>query len=119
LNQQPKTIYFIKKNHLTELVFNGFHFDILHQNYQSIIDNKQKQNNEIKNGEKVVSPMFGKVVNIQVQEDMQVKEGQTLMILEAMKMENNILAAHDTIIKNIKVKVGEQVEDGQILIETY
>jgi biotin carboxyl carrier protein len=50
---------------------------------------------------------------------MQVKEGQTLMILEAMKMENNILAAHDTIIKNIKVKVGEQVEDGQILIETY
>jgi 3-methylcrotonyl-CoA carboxylase alpha subunit len=119
LNQQQKTIYFIKKKHLTELNFNGFHFDILHENYQSIIDNKQKQNNEIRNGEKVVSPMFGKVVNIQVQEDMQVKEGETLMILEAMKMENNILAAHDTIIKNIKVKVGEQVEDGQILIETY
>jgi biotin carboxyl carrier protein len=36
-----------------------------------------------------------------------------------MKMENNILADHDAVIKNVAVKEGEQVEDGQVLIEIY
>jgi biotin carboxyl carrier protein len=53
-----------------------------------------------------------------VNEEMSVKKGQTLMILEAMKMENSIQAPQDTIIKHIAVQEGDQVKDGQLLLET-
>lgn len=103
----------------TSIIIDGFNFRLSHENYEEIIANKKFKEGTTKNGEIITSPMFGKVVNINVKKDMKVNEGQTLMILEAMKMENNILADHDAIIKNIAVKEGQQVEDGQVLIEIY
>ena len=45
------------------------------------------------------------------------KEGDTLLILEAMKMENTITSPKDAIIKSITIKSGETVEKGQLMIE--
>lgn len=66
--------------------------------------------------EKVIAPMSGKVILIKVREGDIVKEGDILLIIEAMKMENEIRATRNGKIKEIKVKEGDKVEYGEILL---
>ncbi len=66
--------------------------------------------------EKVQAPMSGVIVKIEVRPGDTVKDSQTLIILEAMKMENEILAPHDCKIKEILVREGQQVEIDQPLL---
>ena len=65
----------------------------------------------------VTSPMPGKILRVLVKEGEQVKTGQGLVVLEAMKMENEIPAPKDGVVKKILVKEGETVNTGQPLIE--
>ena len=67
------------------------------------------------------TPMPGKVVKILVKENEPVEEGQTIAIVEAMKMENEIHAPIDGIVKKIFVKPGDQVnpDDALIRIEPH
>jgi pyruvate carboxylase subunit B len=65
----------------------------------------------------VTAPMPGKIIRILVKEGEQVKTGQGLLILEAMKMENEIPAPKDGVVKRILVKEGDTVDTGQALIE--
>ena len=62
------------------------------------------------------SPMPGLVVSIEVQSGDQVKSGQSLVIVEAMKMENELKAKFDAKIKEVKVKPGQTVEKDETLI---
>lgn len=64
----------------------------------------------------VTSPMAGAVKSILVQESDEVKEGQALVILEAMKMENQITAPTAGTVKSIDVKEGESVQEGHVLL---
>ena len=61
---------------------------------------------------KIVSPMPGKVIKINVKEGDEVKKGDTLLIVEAMKMENSITCPRDGKIEKVLAQVGETV-DGQ------
>ena len=61
----------------------------------------------------IVSPMPGKVIKINVTENQPVKKGDILLVVEAMKMENNIVSPKDGIIEKIQVKPGDMV-DGSI-----
>jgi biotin carboxyl carrier protein len=70
-----------------------------------------KQVKEIK------APMPGLVLSIQVTEGQELQEGDKLLILEAMKMENSLLLHGPGKIKKINVKPGQAVDKGQILIE--
>jgi biotin carboxyl carrier protein len=70
-----------------------------------------KQIKEIK------APMPGLVLEIAVTEGQQVQEGDKILILVAMKMENSILTSTDATIKRIAVSAGEAVEKGQVLVE--
>jgi len=63
------------------------------------------------------APMPGKVVNIVVEAGQEVAEGDTLLVLEAMKMENPIQATASAKIKSIEVNEGEAVEKGALLLE--
>lgn len=63
------------------------------------------------------SPMPGLVTGIKIQTGQAVEKGTPLLILEAMKMENVIVAPHPAVIKEIKVKAGQAVEKGAVLIE--
>ncbi|MDG1098582.1 MAG: biotin/lipoyl-binding protein [Bacteroidia bacterium] len=63
------------------------------------------------------SPMPGLVIKSSVKEGDEVKKGEPLMVLEAMKMENILKATADVTIDKINVKAGEAVEKGAILIE--
>lgn len=67
------------------------------------------------------SPMPGKVISILTREGELVKEGKPILIIEAMKMENTILATEDLIIEKIFVKVGDLVtpETRLIQIKSY
>jgi 3-methylcrotonyl-CoA carboxylase alpha subunit len=116
----PTTVYYsrIDKSQ-TDMHIHGHFFRIFNRDYEALTAQKKNIQKEYKNGEPIKSPMYGKVLDIQVKEDMVVKKGQTLAIVEAMKMENNILAPYETTIKHISIKEGEQVKDGQIIMETY
>lgn len=71
---------------------------------------------QIANSNEVCAPMPGIVVSIQVKEGASVKEGQTVLVMEAMKMENNIAASKSGKIKTIHVKANQEVSNGQLLI---
>lgn len=63
------------------------------------------------------SPMPGQVLRINVAQGQRVKPGDSLIVLEAMKMEQNISAAMDGVVAAILVKPGEIVAPGQMLVE--
>ncbi len=62
------------------------------------------------------SPLPGVIVDLKVREGDQVKAGQHLLVLEAMKMENNIDADRDGIIVELKVNKGDSVLEGDTLL---
>lgn len=64
----------------------------------------------------IKAPMPGLVLMVLVEEGAEVKKGDNLFVLEAMKMENIIKAPADVTVKTIKIKPGDKVEKGQILI---
>ena len=66
-------------------------------------------------GEPVKSPMPGNILRIEVSEGQQVKEGDVLMGLEAMKMENELVATKSGTIAQIAVSKGAVVETGAVL----
>ncbi|MBZ9689524.1 biotin/lipoyl-binding protein [Clostridium estertheticum] len=66
-------------------------------------------------GEKIECPMPGTVLKVNVNPGDNVKTGQVMFILEAMKMENEIMAPHDAKILEISVTSGASVNTGDIL----
>lgn len=67
-------------------------------------------------GVPVKAPLPGVVTAIKVAVGQQVKRGETVVVLEAMKMENNIAAEQDGTVTGIAVKAGESVLEGTVLI---
>jgi biotin carboxyl carrier protein len=67
-------------------------------------------------GEKVVAPMPGKIIEMKVRVGDRVKQGQALLIMEAMKMHNPILAAKEGTVAQLFVKVNDPVQSGQSLL---
>ena len=56
------------------------------------------------------APMPGKVIKVNVKAGEMIKRGTILLVVEAMKMENNIVALHDGKIEKVNVKEGERVD---------
>ena len=65
---------------------------------------------------KVDAPMPGNILDVKVSNGAAVKAGQVLVILEAMKMENEIVAPQDGTVASINVNKGDTVEAGQTII---
>jgi len=65
----------------------------------------------------VKSPMPGTVISFKVSQGQAVKRGDVLLILEAMKMENEIVAPADGTVKRLCVAAGAAVKAGEVLIE--
>ena len=64
----------------------------------------------------IKAPMYGIITSIEKKQGDSVKEGEILFILEAMKMENEILAPNKGKIKEIRVAVGENVQKNSVLV---
>ena len=65
----------------------------------------------------IKAPMPGLVVRVDVEEGQTVEAGETVAIIEAMKMENDLKAESDGIVSKVKVQAGEPVEKGAVLVE--
>ena len=66
--------------------------------------------------ELISCPMPGTIVSVNVKEGQTIKKGDVLLILEAMKMENEIMAPHDAVVAAIHVNKGDSVESGTPLV---
>ena len=67
-------------------------------------------------GGRLTAPMPGKVIDLRVQLGDRVEAGQTVLVLEAMKMEHPMLAHEDGVVSEVRVALGDQVESGALLL---
>ena len=67
-------------------------------------------------GMKVTCPLPGTIISLNVKEGDTVAAGQTLLVLEAMKMENNIDAERGGVVKQVLVQTGATVMEGDVLL---
>ena len=67
-------------------------------------------------GAVIQAPMPGKVLSVSVEPGASVAKGQTLLVLEAMKMEHALAAPRDGVIEAVSVTAGAQVNDGEVLV---
>ena len=67
--------------------------------------------------EKIIAPMPGKILDIMVEENADIKQGESVIILEAMKMQNEILASVSGKVTKVYVKQNESVMKDDLLIE--
>ncbi len=94
----------------------GSYREIPLHNDESLLHESLKGGGGLTGGDSLSSGMPGKIVDILVAEGDEVKADQPVLIMEAMKMENEMRASRDCVIKEIKVEKGQSVESGSVLI---
>ncbi|WP_066628841.1 acetyl/propionyl/methylcrotonyl-CoA carboxylase subunit alpha [Labilibacter marinus] len=107
--------YTVGKDGLFYIQYCGRKWAISDKPERSKRSNKDENNDFIK---RLEAPMPGRIIDILVKEGEQIKKGNPLLVLEAMKTENSINAWKDTTITKVNVNKGEQVSLNQLLIET-
>ncbi|MHB8125777.1 MAG: biotin/lipoyl-containing protein [Desulfitobacteriaceae bacterium] len=65
----------------------------------------------------ITSPMSGNITEVLVEVGEKVEESQAVMILEAMKMENEVVAEQSGTVEKILVKAGQAVKAGEVLVQ--
>jgi biotin carboxyl carrier protein len=87
------------------------------QNQQSALKQKNSKSQMKAGGLQISTNMPGKVVKVLVEQGAEVKIGQGIVIVEAMKMENELRAEQNGIVSEILCKAGDLVEGGKILVK--
>lgn len=87
--------------------------------YKTLLTEKYKNRKKWENPDprKIVSDIPGTVIKVHVKEGQKVKEGELMMVLEAMKMKNKIYFSMDGVVKKIYVKAEERVPKNHLMIE--
>ena len=67
----------------------------------------------------IVAPMPGMVLQVMVENNQEIKKGDAILVLEAMKMENILKAPGDGIVKKIHVIKGDKVEKNQVMVNLF
>ena len=113
-----EVVNFNRADKTAEIKINNQHCTISAKDQFDLLLEKMGLNNlSVGRISELKAPMPGMVLKVLVNEGMAVKKGDSLFILEAMKMENIIKASADVVIKSVKIKPGFKVEKGQVLIE--
>ena len=100
-----------KKNKVFEIVINNNHYKVqLKDSFDEALIRLGVEHQEVDKDKAVVSPMPGKVVEVFVGAGDSVDEGDSLIVLEAMKMENIIKATKSGEVKHVYASVGDSVE---------
>ncbi len=107
-----------EKNKSMELLLNGMRYHVqIADPLDQLLNSWGMQGKTQQQRQNVQAPMPGRVLRILVQEGQKVQSGDTVAILEAMKMENIIKCKHAGQVQRIAVREGAAVEKGQTLIE--
>lgn len=109
VNREEKTIDLLVNNHPYTVQLKDRYDDLLEKlGMSGAASNKLGD---------LKSPMPGMVLKVLVNEGDEVKKGDSLLVLEAMKMENMLKAQGNGLVKSIKVQPGNAVEKGALLIQ--
>jgi acetyl/propionyl-CoA carboxylase alpha subunit len=101
-----------------EIVINGHSYQLEAQDqFDLLLKELGMENLNASAINNLKAPMPGLVLSIEVEEGQEIKKGDPLVVLEAMKMENVLKAAQDATVKSISAKKGAAVEKNQMLIE--
>ncbi|MGB0885417.1 MAG: acetyl-CoA carboxylase biotin carboxyl carrier protein subunit [Chitinophagales bacterium] len=99
------------------IAINGNEYEIsLKDKFDLLLEDLGMSNMAVVKMKDIKAPMPGLVISIDVKPGDEIKKGDAILILEAMKMENVLKASGDGVIKEIKVKEGVAVEKNQILV---
>lgn len=101
------------KKYSANTLYNSFDVEIIDAESRYMNSRKGDENEE---QSFISTPMPGKVVKILVEEGQEVKAGETLIIVSAMKMESEYKVKRDRVIKDILVKEGDTIDGNQPLI---
>ena len=85
-------------------------------NDEMLLHRSFKPQDSASSKDKLISDMPGKVVKVLAQANKEVKKGEILLVIEAMKMENEIRATQNTTVKQIHVTLEENINRGDLLI---
>ncbi|HMQ11198.1 MAG TPA: biotin carboxylase N-terminal domain-containing protein [Oligoflexia bacterium] len=110
IGPDDKLIVLIKQKDWLHIQHHGKQI-ILKQIYKSMTDDDEESSNYCK------APLNGMVKAVYIKQGQEVKKNELLLIIEAMKMEYKIVAPRNTVVKNIMVVDGLQVEEEQPLLE--
>jgi biotin carboxyl carrier protein len=110
-----------EKAHIVELMYGN-------RSYRSDVKNPQQEqltrlleefgaSDSSSSQTKMVAPMPGKILGISVKPGEKIELGQVVMVLEAMKMENEIVSEVEGPVKTVHVKVGDSVQANDLLLE--
>jgi acetyl/propionyl-CoA carboxylase alpha subunit len=116
LNVEVVRTDFETKSFLFEI--NGKRVEVqLQDKFDILLKKMGMDNTSTQKVSELKAPMPGLIVAVKVSEGQTIPKGETLLILEAMKMENILKAPADVIIKTIKVQKGANVDKNQVLIQ--
>lgn len=114
VNNQEKEVSLIEnKGSSCKLLLEGHVCDV---NFQEVSadQSREKEKSEERS---ILSPLPGTVLRIYAKAGEDVKKGKKILSIISMKMENDILASKDCMIKKIDVREKEMVKEGQLLVE--
>lgn len=110
------TSNFLKKSYTVKIDSNIYEIDISNE-LDLLIEDMGLSLGSAQIINDIKAPMPGLILDVLVQVGDTVKEGDYLLVLEAMKMENTLTALGDGVVKSVSVTKGEKVEKNQLLIE--
>ncbi|QKJ28629.1 biotin attachment protein [Mucilaginibacter mali] len=112
-----EVVSFDAEGKTAEIKVNGNTYQVSAQDqFDLLLDQLGMSSKDSSKISEIKAPMPGLVLKIFVNDGDEVKKGDNLFILEAMKMENIIKAPADVTIKATKIKPGDKVEKGQVLM---
>lgn len=101
------------KNYTVNTFFRSYNVDIVDSQAKYL---RMRKGGEEKQDDKIIAPMPGKVVKIPVKVGDQLKAGDIVVVLEAMKMQSNYKVNSDCTVREILVQEGDSVNSNQVLL---
>ena len=103
-----------------EVLLKGRHYTVTVEDERAKGLKATAGKNEMETGEfHLKAPMPGLVVSVSVEEGQEIQKGHVMMILESMKMQNELKAPRNGIVGRVRIKPGESVEQRQVLLSIH
>lgn len=118
-NQEQLTLEINNQEYQSTLIFQKNQIWLLtkQNNLLFILPDYDQVASEAQNENTLKTPMPGKIIQVLIKEGESITADQPLMVLEAMKMEHTLRAPHAGMIKTIHFQVGDQVQEGESVVE--
>ena len=133
IQKQQGTGYHVLKDHTTyevqllqtdfesrtlKLSVNGNSYTVaIKDSYDQLVKKMGLLSNTSQKAKNILAPMPGLIMDVMVESGQQILEGTPLLVLSAMKMENQILSQGAGKIKSVEIKTGDTVDKGELIIE--